>query len=266
VNEDIITTFDDSRVTPFARLVHDDKRELETFVAEGENVVLRLLESRFAVRTVLCVDAKAGRIRPHLQANTTLLIAEKKLIQQIVGYNFNAGVLAIAERAELPPLSFLTDDLQSASRSFLVLPEITNAANFGALLRTAAAFGVDRVLLGEQCRSPFNRQTVRTSMGTIFALRIARSVNLKEDLLTLRSLGVTTIATVLDADAPALPTVARPRHLALLMGEEGPGLPRYIMDLCDQRTTIPMSLGTDSLNVASAAAVFLYHFQQALKE
>jgi TrmH family RNA methyltransferase len=142
----------------------------------------------------------------------------------------------------------------------LVLPEITDPANLGALIRVAAAFGVGTIVLGEHCRDPFTRQTVRTSMGTIFTLDLIQSRDLRADLRAMRAADIRLLATVLDEDAESLATLDAPRSFALLVGNEGPGLERDIVEMCDRRVTIPMQLGTDSLNVVVATGIFLHHF------
>jgi len=144
----------------------------------------------------------------------------------------------------------------------LVLPEMNDPANLGTILRSAAALGVRGVLLGERCRDPFVRHTIRTSMGAIFNLPLAKSKNLVEDLRMLSDRhGVQTWASVLADDAVALDRANLGPSVALLLGSEA-GLADDDIAACTGRVTIPMRRGTDSLNVAAAAAVFLYHFCQ----
>jgi tRNA G18 (ribose-2'-O)-methylase SpoU len=134
----------------------------------------------------------------------------------------------------------------------------------GALIRISAAFGADALVLGERCCDPFWRQSIRVSMGTIFRLPLVQSQDLAGDLARLRGeWGVQLIASVLDDDAEPLAAVVRPQRLGLLLGNEAQGLAERWIRLCDRSVTIPMQLGTDSLNVAVAAAVFLYHFSRA---
>ncbi|MCC7146960.1 MAG: RNA methyltransferase [Phycisphaeraceae bacterium] len=186
--------------------------------------------------------------------------------------------------------------------TWVVCPQVLNHDNLGSLLRVAAGFGATAMLLGERCSDPFWRRSIRVSMGAIFALPIVRSGDLGADLRRLKERwGVRLIATVTDEDALPLARVARlgkvtrdkyppaepgaepeamyppaepgaelmaisrveePDRLALLLGPEDQGLEQRWVELCDQKVTIPMSLGTDSLNVTVAAAVFLYHFTQ----
>ncbi len=257
-----IQTLSDSRVAPFVDVTHADKRESAThFIAEGENVTLRLLASDYACEKVLCIDRKADRIAPFLQAGTELLTAPIELIQQIVGFKFHSGVMGLGVRKPLETSVFSKSDMPRKSM-ILVLPEITDPANLGAIFRVAAAFGVDAVVLGEQCRDPFTRQTVRTSMGTIFALRLIQTSNIRAEMQAMQSQGICLFATVLDRDAKPLHTITAPARCALLLGNEGPGLEADIANLCDHKITIPMQLNTDSLNVVVACGIFLHHFTQ----
>jgi tRNA G18 (ribose-2'-O)-methylase SpoU len=145
--------------------------------------------------------------------------------------------------------------------TLVICPEIEKTDNLGSMIRVAAAFGADAMILGERSCDPFFRQSVRVSMGTVFFLPIVRSDDLARDLRRLREeFGVERIAGVLGDDAESLEGVRRAQRLGLLFGNEAQGLAREWLDLCDRRVTIPMKHGTDSLNVAVAAGVFLYHF------
>ncbi len=247
----------DPLVAPYLDVTSKEKRDSsDIFIAEGENVVYRLLASSYQCASVLCVDRKVGRFKSKLQLGTTLLVAEEKLLQQIVGFKFHSGVMGVGVRREYAAVNEIKNE-----KTILVLPEITDSANLGAILRIAAAFGVRCVVLGEKCRDPFIRQTIRTSMGTIFSLSLIKSENIIESIKQMQSeFHFNCVATVLDSDASPLASVIAPPKTALILGNEGPGLERTISEICDQRVTIPMKLGTDSLNVAVAAGVFLFHF------
>ncbi len=254
----------DPRIGPFVDVTRQEKRESTThFIAEGENVTLRLLASAYRCEKVLCVDRKADRIRPHLQPSTELLVASEALLQEIVGFKFHSGVMGLGQR--LPETTDLPEAADPESDPILVLPEITDPANLGALLRVAAAFGVGAVVLGERCRDPFTRQSIRTSMGTIFSLRLIRSKDIRQTLIDMQNAGIELFATVLDADAAPLSTITPPTRCAVLIGNEGPGLDRELIDMCQHRITIPMRLNTDSLNVVVACGIFLNHFSRQFR-
>jgi tRNA G18 (ribose-2'-O)-methylase SpoU len=149
----------------------------------------------------------------------------------------------------------------------VVCEDINNAENLGSIVRVAAGFGVDAMLLGERCVDPFWRQCVRVSMGTLFALPLVQSDDLLADLERLRdSWKVEVAATVLDPGGESLGNAELSPRMGLLFGGEAQGLTPAAIAACQRRITIPMKLGTDSLNVAVAAGIFLYHFCQEGEE
>jgi tRNA G18 (ribose-2'-O)-methylase SpoU len=139
---------------------------------------------------------------------------------------------------------------------------VQDPTNLGSINRSAAAFGCASLVLGSQCADPFSRRVLRVSMGAALHLPIVESRDLAADLDVLRRADFTLVATVIDPTAEPLATFQRPEKLALLLGSEGHGLGPDWLSMCDRRVTIPMQLGIDSLNVAIAAAVFLYHLQR----
>ena len=175
-----------------------------------------------------------------------------------MGYQFHTGVLAVGLRQPSPPLEAVV----GGERSTLVIcPDLSNFENLGSLIRICSAFGVDAIVLGPRCCDPFYRLSIRVSMGTIFTLPIVRSTDLSADLRELRQrYGYELVASVLDVDAEVLSSAPRRERLAILFGNEAVGLSSTDVAACDRRVTLPMRRGTDSLNVAVAAGVFLYHF------
>lgn len=265
----MIETLEDERVAPYRNL---KDRELATqgdrFIAEGKFITKRLLASDFPVESVMIAERRLAEFGPIVPDDVPLYIVPDPLVHEIVGYKFHSGVLAVGRRK--PPVSIDTVMQQCTAGkpdgpiTLMVLPATRNAENLGALFRIAAAFGVDAVILGSECTDPWWRRVIRVSMGTVFKLPLVYSDDLQRDLTRLHDVWqVQRFATVLDETAESLATVKRPpnpNRVALLLGPEDHGLsPRWI-EACDRRVTIPMHLGTDSLNVAVAAAVFLYHF------
>jgi tRNA G18 (ribose-2'-O)-methylase SpoU len=183
----------------------------------------------------------------------------------ILGLKFHSGVLACARRK--PATAQTLDNIVPKDRprlTLVVCPDISNVENIGSLIRIAAGFGADAMILGERCHDPFWRQSVRVSMGTIFKLPLLQTDDLARDLRRLRGeWGVEMVATVLDPAAEPLEHAKRGEKLGILFGGEAQGLERQWIEACDRRVTIPMHHGTDSLNVAVAAGVFLYHFARA---
>jgi tRNA G18 (ribose-2'-O)-methylase SpoU len=229
------------------------------FVAEGEHVVRRLLASDFHVESVFLSEKRVD-VAAHVPAGVPVYVAPQAVMEGVLGFKFHSGVIACGRRK--PRLTI--DDAVPRDRERLTLvvcPDISNVENIGSIIRLSAGFGVDALVLGEHCHDPFWRQSVRVSMGTVFTLPIVHTDDLLRDIGRLRrEWGIELAATVLDAAAEPLARAARPGRFGLLFGGEAQGLLPEHVAACDRRVTIPMKLGTDSLNVAVAAGIFLYHF------
>lgn len=257
-----VQSLDDPRLAPYRNLKERDlSREGDRFIAEGENLVRRLLASRLRTESVLLADRRAHEIAPIVPPEIPVYVAPAAVVNGVLGYKFHSGVMAVGVRGPSPSIDDIVAAAGERALTLVICPEIEKTDNLGALIRIAAAFGVDAMILGERSCDPFFRQSVRVSMGTAFYLPIVRSDDLARDLGRLRAeFGVEVVATVLAEDAEALESVARPRRLGLMLGNEAQGLGVVWLAMADRRVTIPMKLGTDSLNVAVAAGIFLYHF------
>ena len=257
-----IDSFEDPRLAPYRNLKERDlAREGGRFIAEGENLVKRLLASRYQTESVLLADRRVAEIAPLVPPHIPVYSAPAAIVNQVLGFKFHAGVMSVGIRGPSPTIDDVMRTATASRITLLVCPEIEKTDNLGAIIRIAAAFGIDAMILGQRCCDPFFRQSVRVSMGAAFVLPIVRTDNLARDLQRLRAhYDVQLIATVLDTDAEPLEHVAPPPRLGLLLGNEAQGIGPEYLKLCDRRVTIPMKLGTDSLNVAVAAGVFLYHF------
>ena len=176
--------------------------------------------------------------------------ATRELLSQITGYKLTRGVLCAMRRKDLPPLATLCAD---ASR-IAVIYGVTDTTNIGAIFRSAAALGVDAVVVSSDSCDPLNRRSVRVSMGTIFQVPWTWSNNPVKEL---REQGFKSIAMALTDNSIPLdhPTLPHESRLAILLGTEGDGLPSKVIEDCDFTVRIPMSHDVDSLNVAAASAV-----------
>jgi tRNA G18 (ribose-2'-O)-methylase SpoU len=258
-----IESLDDPRVWHYRDL--KDRaldRSGRWFIAEGEHVVRRLLATDFEVESVFLSEKHVEEITPLVPEPVPVYAASPRLMEGVLGFKFHSGVIACGKRK--PPRTI--DQVIPKDRERLTLvacPDISNVENIGSIVRLCAGFGVDALILGEHSHDPFWRQSVRVSMGTIFSLPIVQSGNLLHDLARLRDeWGVELVATVLDETAEPLSSADRAARFGLLFGNEAQGLDAAHVAACDRRVTIPMKLGTDSLNVAIAAGIFLYHFTQ----
>jgi len=223
------------------------------FIAEGRLVVRRLLTSRFRTRSLLLTapahEALAGDLAD--RPGVPVFLAPQTVMDSVAGFNIHRGCLAIGERP--PPAS-----VPRAARAVVVLEDLTDVDNLGALARHAAAFGADALMLSPRCADPFYRKAVRVSLGAVFSLPIVRASRWPDDLAALRRDGFALVAAVVEPGAIPLASLRPPDRFALVLGAEGPGLSAAARDACDHRVTIPMSPGADSLNVATAGAIFLY--------
>lgn len=248
------------------RLVHyqhlkatNETRNLPKFVVEGEKLVDRLIQSRYPMESALLSSHHADRIGPRIPEEVPAFIVEHSKISELVGYNFHQGALAVGLRLpQIDPETFLNGS--GRSRTFVVCPVVHNPENLGTIIRTADVFGVDAVLVGPTCPDPLSRRVLRVSMGTALDLPVVVLGNLADRLEAWRTrVGLRLLATVTDLDAEPIHRVDRPDLLAIVMGSEAHGLSPDWVARCDHRITIPMRPGAESLNVAVAAGIVLYH-------
>jgi tRNA G18 (ribose-2'-O)-methylase SpoU len=262
---ELITSPDDSRLEPYRNVRQTNlTRWSGLFIAEGWRVVRRLLASEYAVESVLISDrrheAVLGEMSPEWAERTEVLIVPQALAEELVGYNFHAGVLACGRRFE--PFT-VAETLAVCRHSYTVVacPRITSPDNLGSILRISAALGIDAVLLGRGSCDPFSRRVLRVSMGAGFTLPIAESPTLLEDLSIAREESHwQLIAAAIDERAEPLAEAMRPPRIVLVLGNEAEGLSDDWLAACDRQVMIPMASAVDSLNVAVAAGVMLHHF------
>lgn len=260
-----IDSWDDPRIATYRNLRDRTLRGENLFVAEGRIVARRLLESRFEVQSVLVSEGSVAEFAPLAAGRgIPLYMASEPLLSRIVGFPFHLGVLAAGRRRPLPSLDVLVAPPPLASLRMLILPEVTKPENLGLAVRSAAAFGVDAVLLGGRCCDPFSRRALRVSMGSVLQTPVGQADDLAADLAALKERwGVTLIGAVLERGARPLAEVCWPPRAAVLVGNEWSGLGADWLALCDQRVTIPMRPGVDSLNLGVAAGIFLYEMTRS---
>jgi len=254
---------DDPRLAPYLNM---RDRELanqgDLFIAEGEHLVRRLLASSIRPESILVTTRKVAEMAPLAPPGCPVYVAGDAVIHSILGFKFHSGVIACARRPPVPSLESIMGGAGSDRFTLVICPELHNTENLGSLIRIAAAMGAQAMVVGERSCDPFFRRVVRVSMGAVFRLPIVRSADLRSDLVELRrKWEVEMIATIVgDPTAEVLDGgTQRRQRAAILLGSESQGLGREWLDLCDRRLTIPMHLGNDSLNVAVAAGIFLWH-------
>ncbi len=252
---------DDPRLADYRELNNQPVRTAmegdEFFMAEGYMAIDRVIDSGHELRSVLLGPTRVKRFLPYLERpeldGVPVFVAEHDVMERIVGFNLNRGVLASGNRKPSPALV----DLVATSTRLAVLEALNDNQNVGAIARAARAFGFDGMVLSPNCTDPYYRRTVRVSMGEVLHMPTARvsDGDWPGALDTLHELGFETWAMTPAADATDLWAMASPERLAVLFGAEGPGLTDVAMQSTTHRVRIPIAANVDSLNVGHAAAV-----------
>jgi len=256
-----ITSADDPRLVDYRDLRDVELRKsLEAseglFLAEGEKVVRRAAAGGFTARSFLLAPRWLDGLADVLAASEApCYVLSEQLIEEVTGFHVHRGALASMERQALPSLASVLE----GARSILVLEDLMDHANVGAIFRNGAALGFDAVLLAPRCADPLYRRAIKVSMGTVFAVPWTRIEDWYDALPQLSAAGFTTVALTLAEDStPIEEAVAGVDRVALVLGSEGHGLSPRWERAADRRAIIPMAAGVDSLNVAAATAVACY--------
>jgi tRNA G18 (ribose-2'-O)-methylase SpoU len=269
----------DPRLADYVRLRDVELRksleaERGLFVAEGEKVIRRGVAAGYPVRSVLTTRRWLAGLEDVLGGARVYLVSDE-VMEGIAGFAVHRGALASMARLELPDVKSVLagefQDLTAADTRFsahpsppprrvLVLEDLVDHGNVGAIFRCAAALGVEAVILSPRCADPLYRRSVKVSMGAVFAVPYARMANWHGGLAELREAGFRTLALTPDQSATPMDQVTMSDRVALLLGSEGDGLSSRWVREADQPVCIPMSptamdLGVDSLNVVAAAAI-----------
>ena len=235
------------------------------FVAEGRLAVERLLASRFRTQALLVTDSLLARLEPALDAlahevdEPNVYLADSAQLRQITGFRFHRGCLALGVRPDPQPAAdvWLPGDPR---RPLILLEGVSNPDNVGSIFRSAAAFGASAVVLSPTCADPLYRKAIRTSMGTTLTLPFAVAGEWPDLLRRVKASGAYLAALTPEGSAADLETFVRRAPgapLALLLGNEGDGVSRAALEVCDERVRIDIEPAVDSLNVATAAAIVL---------
>jgi tRNA G18 (ribose-2'-O)-methylase SpoU len=227
------------------------------FVAEGEKVIRRAIAAGYPVRSMLVTeDRLEGLTALAAGSAAPVYVLPAAVARQLTGYQVHRGALASMARRELPSVA----EAVAGVTRLIVLEDLVDHGNVGAIFRCAAALGAGAVILSPRCADPLYRRAVKVSMGAVFAIRYARMTHWHGGLAELRAAGFQLLALTPDQSAVPLDRVGMGERVALLLGSEGDGLSSRWMHEADEAVCIPMSpaamdLGVDSLNVVAAAAV-----------
>jgi tRNA G18 (ribose-2'-O)-methylase SpoU len=253
-----VSDVNDVRLDDYLRLTDTAlRRRLEPerglFIAEGELVVDRALRAGLEVMSVLCAQRYAER---YAAAGLDVYAAPIDLISEVAGFHVHRGVLAAVRRP--PPMSVV--DVARTARRLIVVEDMTNPTNLGAIARSAAGLGFDGMLLSPDAADPLYRRAVRVSMGEVLTLPWARFDVWPAGLAEVRAAGFTIVALTPAEGAIDIRRAPAADRVALVVGTEGEGLSEMALAQADLRVKIPMARGVDSLNAAAAAAVACFAF------
>lgn len=227
------------------------------YIAESSKVITRAIAAGHRPRSVLMQEQWLESLTPLLeQFDIPVYVGEPGVLESLTGFNLHRGALAAMHRPALVPASTLLTD----ARRVVVLEDIVDHTNVGAIFRSVAGLGADAVLVTPRCADPLYRRSVRVSMGTVLQVPWTRLPEWPEGGDILKSAGFHLAALALSDDAVDLDCFATsaPERVAILLGSEGDGLSRAALSNADTIVTIPMGHGVDSLNVAAASAVALW--------
>jgi tRNA G18 (ribose-2'-O)-methylase SpoU len=231
------------------------------FIAEGEKVIRRAAEAGFEPRSFLLAQRWLESLDDVLARwpQTQVYVVTPELAERVTGFHVHRGALASYLRRPTADL----DAVLAGARRVVVLEDIVDHTNVGAIFRCAAGLGFDAVVIAPRCADPLYRRSIKVSMGSVFTLPYARLDDWRGGLEALAHKGFRTVALTPAPDAVPLDRAARElaaEKVALLFGTEGEGLSGHWMDSAEVRVRIPMRRGIDSLNVAASAAVACYVF------
>lgn len=242
-----------------AQLRKEYEPEEGIFIAESPKVINVALNAGYKPVALMCekrhIDGDAADIIARC-GDIPVYTGSRELLAGLTGYTLTRGVLCAMQRPEEPTI----DDVCRNAQRVVVIEGVVDTTNIGAIFRSAAALGIDAVLLTRNSCDPLNRRAVRVSMGSVFLIPWTWI----DDATQLKKQGFTTVAMALTdnsvaIDSPLLTTIPK---LAIIMGTEGEGLPQSTIDAADHVARIPMSHNVDSLNVAAAAAVAFWELRK----
>jgi tRNA G18 (ribose-2'-O)-methylase SpoU len=230
------------------------------YIAESQKVIRRALRAGHRPRSYLMarrwLDDLADIVADAEFAGIPVYYGEHDVIERLTGFHLHRGALAAMQRPALPEVRSLLE----GARRVVVLEDVVDHTNVGAIFRSAAALGVDAVLITPRCADPLYRRSIRVSMGTVFQVPWTRIDPWPKGIEVLHEAGLTVAAMALSDDSVSLDALETepPERLALVVGTEGDGLSHRTVAEADLTLRIPMAGGVDSLNVAAASAVAMW--------
>lgn len=239
------------------QLLNREFPEKGMFIAESPKVIERALDAGYEAVSCLMekkhIDGEGKSILSRI-GNVPVYCAEFDVLTRLTGFKLTRGMLCAMKRKPLPTVKEICEN----KRRIVILDKVMNPTNVGAIIRSAAALGMDAVILTEGCSDPLYRRAARVSMGTVF--QIDWTFTSDDGFEDIKALGFKTVAMALKDNSVSIndPRLSAENKLAIIMGTEGDGLSDSTISDCDYTVKIPMYHGVDSLNVAAASAVAFY--------
>jgi len=260
-----IKSLNDSRVAMFANMTEAQLRnrlepEKGIFIAESPKVIRIALNSGYEPVALLAekkhLVGDASDIVGQISENVPVYYGSRELLEQLTGYTLTRGVLCAMKR----PRPDTVEKLCADARRIVIIDGVTDTTNIGSIFRSAAALGMDAILLTPTSCDPLNRRSIRVSMGTVFQIPWGWC---RGDMSDIKSNGFKTVAMALRNNSTNLdsPELKAESKLAIVLGTEGDGLSENVISKCDYTVTIPMYHGVDSLNVGAAAAIAIWELR-----
>lgn len=249
-----IESIEDNNISEFLSLKDKALKEENKLIVESEKVVRKLLSSRYEVLKIFATEEFYNENYEELGLEKYLCFqGDKNLMQSIVGHKLHHGVMALATRPEFVPLAELDDKI-------LVFNGLTSPENIGTMIRNTAAFNINSVIIDSKTCSPYVRRCIRVSMGNIFKVKVHRTNNLQETIRTLQSNNYKIYGTANQSGATDLPSALISSKGAMIIGSEGHGMEKNIIESCDEILRIPINEEVAHLNAACSSAIVLYKF------
>ena len=255
MDKKIITNIADTNIAEFISL-KNSATSADSVVVESKNVFKKLFKTDIKIHKVFTTEEHIEFITKHCEEiNFPIYIANNELMKQIVGHKIHQGMMALIEKPKY--ISF-----HQIGGNVVVLNGLTSPENVGSIVRSCAAFDIKTIMIDEKTCSPHLRRCIRVSTGNLFHVKVYKSENLQQDLVGLQAKGYRIISTANEQNAVNLENFDFPQKSAIVIGHEGYGIEKEILNLSDTILKIDINEEVTSLNASIAAAIILYKMKE----
>lgn len=251
MNKKTITHIDDKDILEFVSLKKSTHSN-DYVVVESKNVFKKLFKTDIKIHKIFTTTENIDFINEHCgEVDFPLYIANSELMKQIVGHKIHQGMMALIDKPR-----FIEFD--KISGNIVVLNGLTSPENVGSIVRSCTAFGISTIVIDEKTCSPYLRRSIRVSTGNVFNIKVYKSSNLKSDLVTLQKNGYSLVSTANEENAVSLDNFNFSKKSAIIVGSEGYGVEKEILNISNDILKIDIAEEVTSLNASIAAAIILY--------